>query len=101
MGKLQRACYRALYPVAESPVVAGRSQYDAFLRGLRDVGSFEGQSITIDYLSVDGRLERFPSNARARAGSSRVCPRPANEAKRCVRRFLSGWSQKTLGDCLR
>jgi putative ABC transport system substrate-binding protein len=61
--KIPRLCYLALYPVAKSPVVAGGSQYDAFLRGLRDIGYVEGQSIIIDYLSVEGQLERFPTLA--------------------------------------
>jgi len=43
---IPRLCSLALYPIAESPVIAGRSPYDAFLRGLRDGGYVEGQSIT-------------------------------------------------------
>ena len=62
-AKIPRLCYLALYPVAESPIVAGQSQYDAFLHGLRDVGYVQGHSITIDYLSVDGQLDRFPTLA--------------------------------------
>jgi hypothetical protein len=36
------------------------SRFDPFFQGLRDLGHVDGQSITIDYLSADGRGERFP-----------------------------------------
>ena len=64
--KIPRLCYLAPYPVAELPPVtaAGLTVYDAFLRGLRDLGYVEGQSITIDYLSADGQFERFPVLAK-------------------------------------
>ena len=58
--KIPRLCFLAAYPVAESPVVAGLRRYDVFLRSLRDIGYVEGQSITIDYLSSDGQVDRFP-----------------------------------------
>jgi putative ABC transport system substrate-binding protein len=61
--KLPRLCFLATYPVAELPVVAGQSPYTVFLRGLRDVGYVEGQNLTIDYLSADGQLDRFPTLA--------------------------------------
>jgi putative tryptophan/tyrosine transport system substrate-binding protein len=32
----------------------------AFFEGLRDLGYVDGQSINIDYLSAEGRGERFP-----------------------------------------
>ena len=60
---IPRLCILALYPMAELPVVAGQSGYDAFLRGLHDVGYVAGQSLTIDYLSADGQHERFPTLA--------------------------------------
>jgi putative ABC transport system substrate-binding protein len=37
------------------------TRFDAFLRGLRDLDYVDGQSIAIDYLSADGRSERFPA----------------------------------------
>ena len=65
-AKIPRLCFLAPYPVAElPPIMAGLTVYDAFLRGLRDLGYVEGQSITIDYLSADGQFERFPSLANA------------------------------------
>ena len=64
-AKIPRLCYLAPYPIAELPPVtaAGLTAYDAFLRGLRDLGYVEGQSITIDYLSADGQFARFPTLA--------------------------------------
>ena len=60
--KIPRLCYLAPYPLAELPPVTatGLTAYDAFLRGLRDLGYVEGQSLTIDYLSADGQFARFP-----------------------------------------
>jgi len=57
-AKIPRLCLLTPHPVAEL-----HDRYDAFLRGLRDVGYVDGQSITIDYLSSDGRIERFPTLA--------------------------------------
>ena len=37
------------------------TRFDAFFQGLRELGYVDGQSITIDYLSADGRGERFPA----------------------------------------
>jgi putative tryptophan/tyrosine transport system substrate-binding protein len=62
-ANIPRLCFLAAYPVAESPVIAGLRRYDAFLRGLRDLGYVEGQNITIAYLSSDGRVDRFPTLA--------------------------------------
>jgi putative ABC transport system substrate-binding protein len=36
------------------------TRFDGFFQGLRDLGYVDGQTITIDYLSADGRGERFP-----------------------------------------
>jgi putative tryptophan/tyrosine transport system substrate-binding protein len=35
----------------------------AFFEGLRDLGYVDGQSVNIDYLSAEGRGERFPALA--------------------------------------
>jgi putative ABC transport system substrate-binding protein len=59
-ANIPRLCFLHAYPVA---VAAIGGQYEVFLRGLRDVGYVEGQSIIIDYLSADGRIERFPTLA--------------------------------------
>jgi putative ABC transport system substrate-binding protein len=39
------------------------TRFDDFFQGLRDLGYVDGQSITIDYLSAEGRGERFPALA--------------------------------------
>jgi putative tryptophan/tyrosine transport system substrate-binding protein len=36
------------------------TRFDGFFQGLRDLGYIDGQTITIDYLSADGRGDRFP-----------------------------------------
>ena len=39
------------------------NRYEAFFRGLRDLGYANGQNIAIDYLSAEGKGERFPALA--------------------------------------
>ena len=39
------------------------NRFDAFFQGLRDLGYANGQSIAIDYLSVEGDGVRFPALA--------------------------------------
>ena len=43
------------------PDTSRSTRFDAFFQGLRDLGYVDGQTINIDYLSVDGRSERFPA----------------------------------------
>jgi putative ABC transport system substrate-binding protein len=62
-AKIPRLCFLAAYPAAASSVIAGLRRYDAFLRGLRNLGYVEGQSLVIDYLSSDGQVDQFPSLA--------------------------------------
>src|SRR6476646_6557723 len=56
----------------------------AFFEGLRDLGYVDGQSINIDYLSADGRGERFPALAaeclRRKADIIAVSTTPAAQA---------------------
>jgi len=54
---LPRLCYMALYPALQ------QVSYNAFLQGLRDLGYVEGRNLIIEYLSADGRFERFDSLA--------------------------------------
>src|SRR5437867_2923108 len=37
--------------------------FEAFRHGLRDLGYVEGQSITLEYRSAEGKLERLPALA--------------------------------------
>jgi ABC-type uncharacterized transport system substrate-binding protein len=52
---IPRLCYLAYAP--------SRQHDGAFLQSLRDLGYAEGRNLTIDFLSADGRFERFPALA--------------------------------------
>ena len=56
-GKIPRLCF------LELNAGLSRSLYSPFFQGLRDLGYVDGQTITIDYLSADGQVERFPTLA--------------------------------------
>jgi putative ABC transport system substrate-binding protein len=55
-GKIPRLCFISLGP--KTP-----QSFRPFFQGLRDLGYVDGQTISIDYLSADGRGERFPALA--------------------------------------
>ena len=44
------------------------ANFDAFRQGLRELGYVEGQNLTIEYRSADGRSERFPELATELVG---------------------------------
>jgi len=56
--KIPRLCF-----VSPNPIAFQAAEYDAFLRSLRHSGYENGRSIAIDYLSADGRVDRFPALA--------------------------------------
>jgi len=66
------------------PSTLQSNRFDAFFRGLRDLGYVDGQTITIDYLSAEGRGERFPALAaecvRLKADIIAVSTTPAAQA---------------------
>src|SRR5262245_52152565 len=39
------------------------SRYNAFIQGLNELGYVDGRNITIDFLSAEGRYDRFPALA--------------------------------------
>jgi hypothetical protein len=65
-AKVYRIGILALFGSSPSPT------WDAFLQGLRDLGYEDGRTITIDYLSADGRVERFPRSLVSAYGSERT-----------------------------
>ncbi len=94
-GKIPRLCFLELN--------AGlwRSVYSPFFQGLRDLGYVDGQTITIDYLSADGQVERFPTLAadclRLKAdivvASTTLAAQAAKKATRTIPIVMNG-----LGD---
>jgi putative ABC transport system substrate-binding protein len=57
---IPRLCFLTFDPgTAQSPA----TRFEPFFQGLRDLGYVDGQTITIDYLSADGRGDRFPALA--------------------------------------
>jgi len=59
-GTLPRLCFLTLEP---GTVQAPSPRFEAFFQGLRDLGYIAGQTIAIDYLSVGGQADRFPTRA--------------------------------------
>ena len=53
-GRTPRLCFLTF-----DPGTIQSNRYNAFFQALRDLGYVDGRTITIDYLSADGRSERF------------------------------------------
>jgi len=68
------------------------NRFDAFFKGLRDLGYASGQNIAIDYLSVEGNGERFPALAaeclRLKADVIAVSTTPAAQAAMAATRTI-------------
>jgi putative ABC transport system substrate-binding protein len=56
--KIPRLCFLTFEP---GTLQTRSPRFDVFFKTLRDLGYVDGQSINIDYLSADGRGERFPA----------------------------------------
>jgi len=56
--KIPRLCFLTF-----DPGTPQSTRFTPFFRGLRDLGYVDGRNIAIDYLSVDGQPERFPTLA--------------------------------------
>jgi putative tryptophan/tyrosine transport system substrate-binding protein len=71
---------------------ASRSRFEAFFQGLRDLGYVDGQTITIDYLSAEGRGERYPALTseclRLKADIIAVSTTPAAQAAKNATRTI-------------
>ena len=57
-SRIPRLCFLTF-----DPGTLQSSRFGPFFQGLRDLGYTDGQTITIDYLSAEGRGERFPTLA--------------------------------------
>ena len=68
------------------------TRFEAFFETLRDLGYVDGQTISIDYLSADGRGERFPALAaeclRLKADIIAASTTPATQAAKKVTRTI-------------
>src|ERR1700736_864751 len=84
-----RLCFLTFDPGA----LQSRSpRFDPFFESLRDLGYADGQTIAIDYLSADGRGERFPDLAaeclRLKADIIAVSTTPAAQAAKNATRTI-------------
>jgi putative ABC transport system substrate-binding protein len=86
-GRIPRLCFLTF-----DPGTPRSSRFAPFFQGLRDLGYVEGQTITIDYLSADGRGERFPTLAadclRLKADIIVVTTTPAAQAAKNATRTI-------------
>jgi putative tryptophan/tyrosine transport system substrate-binding protein len=55
--KIPRLCFLSF----DLDPAASQSRFEGFFQGLHDLGYVDGQTIAIDYLSADGRGERYPA----------------------------------------
>jgi len=84
---MPRLCFLTFDPAASR---SGR--FAAFFGGLRDLSYVDGQTIAIDYLSADGRGERFPALAtecvRLKADVIVASTTPATQAAKNATRTI-------------
>ena len=85
--KLPRLCFLTF-----DPGTTQSSRFTPFFQHLRELGYVEGRTITIDYLSTDGRGERFPALAveclRLKADIIVVTTTPAAQAAKNATRTI-------------
>jgi putative ABC transport system substrate-binding protein len=85
--KMPRLCFLTF-----DPGTTLTTRYGVFFQGLRDLGRVDGQTITIDYLSAEGRGERFPELAgeclRRRADIIVATTTPAAQAAKEATRTI-------------
>jgi putative ABC transport system substrate-binding protein len=86
-NKIPQLCFLTFDSVASQS-----TRFDAFFEGLRDLGYVDGQTITIDYLSADGRGEQFPTLAadclRLKADIIVTTTTPATQAAKKTTRTI-------------
>ena len=85
--KIPRLCFLTF-----NSVTSQSTRFDAFFEGLRDLGYLDGQTITIDYLSAEGRGEQFPALAaeclRLKADIIATTTTPATQAAKNTTRTI-------------
>jgi putative ABC transport system substrate-binding protein len=85
--KIPRLCFLTFDPTASRT-----TRFGPFFQGLLDLGYVDGQTITIDYLSADGRGEQFPALAaeclRLNADIIAVSTTPAAQAAKNATRTI-------------
>ena len=85
--KIPRLCFLTF-----NSVISQSTRFDAFFEGLRDLGYLDGQTITIDYLSAEGRGEQFPALAaeclRLKADIIATTTTPATQAAKNTTRTI-------------
>ena len=85
--KTPRLCFLTF-----DPGTTQANRFAPFFQRLRDLGYVDGQTITIDYLSADGRSERFPDLAadclRLKADIVVVTTTPAAQAAKNATRTV-------------
>src|ERR1700737_3809453 len=92
VGEAQQPNIPRLCFLTFDPGTLRSTRFDAFFQGLRDLGYVEGQTIIIDYLSAEGRGERFPALAadcvRLKADIIAVSTTPAPQAAKNTTRTI-------------
>ena len=87
--KIPRLCFLTFDP---GTLQSRSSRFDAFFKGLRDLGYVDGKTITIDYLSADGHGERYPALAaeclRLKADIIAVSTTPAAQVAKNATRTI-------------
>jgi putative ABC transport system substrate-binding protein len=88
-GRIPRLCFLTFDPgTAQSP----SPRFDGFFQGLRDLGYVHGQTLTIDYLTVAGRGDMFPTLAadcvRLKADIIAVTTTPGAQAAKSATRTI-------------
>ena len=85
--RVPRLCFLTFDPgTAQSP----SSRFDGFFQGLRDLGYVHGRTLTVDYMTANGRGELFPALAaecvRLNADIIAVTTTPAAQAAKTATR---------------
>jgi putative tryptophan/tyrosine transport system substrate-binding protein len=86
--KIPRLCFLSF----DLDPAASQSRFEGFFQGLRDLGYVDGQTLTIDYLSAEGRGEQYPALTaeclRLKADIIAVSTTPAAQAAKNATRTI-------------